>query len=143
MAARAEPDLEAALLALSAIYRELEAELAVHAPRCELSGRCCDFKGAGHELFATELEVEWARRHAAPERRGLREDSELCPFHVAGRCELRAGRPLGCRVYFCDPRFAAAMPELAERYHRRVVALHEEHGLRYRYARFVRSIREE
>lgn len=129
----------AALDALAGIYRELDAELAESNPRCELSGRCCDFPKAGHELFATDLEVEFARRHAgevpaAPEK--------LCPFWRVGRCELRDGRPLGCRVYFCDPEFAAAMPEIAERFHRRIVALHSEFAIPYRYRRFVSSVRE-
>lgn len=135
-----EADLESALESLAILYRELDAELALHRPRCELSGRCCDFPTAGHELFATDLEVTFARRAAetvpaAPER--------LCPFWRMGRCELREGRPLGCRVYFCDPGFAAAMPEIAERFHRRIVALHESHGIPYRYRRFVSSVREE
>lgn len=131
---------ELALAELDAIYRELEAELAALSPRCELSGRCCDFKTSGHELFATELEVDHAKAHggAAPPSAPI----DLCPFWKAGRCELRDGRPLGCRVYFCDPAYADAMPEIAERYHRRIVSLHERFGLDYRYRRFILRIRE-
>ena len=32
-----------ALARLDALYADLDAELAALAPRCELSGRCCDF----------------------------------------------------------------------------------------------------
>lgn len=133
---------------LRALYQALEEELGRRAPRCELSGRCCDFKTSGHVLFATDLEVDFALQESsaaqgpAGEVRGAVDDPELCPFHVEGLCGLRGGRPMGCRVYFCDPTYADEMPEVAERYHRQVIAIHERYGLPYRYGRFVASIRE-
>lgn len=134
------PIPDAAFDALRALYDELDAELAETNPRCEFSGRCCDFDAAGHELFSTDLEVAYARRFGGANPKDA--PARLCPFWRAGRCELRKGRPFGCRVYFCDPDFAAAMPEVAERYHRKIVALHTRHGVPYRYRRFVASIRE-
>jgi hypothetical protein len=130
----------AALADLESLYRDFETELARHQPRCELSGRCCDFERAGHELFVTDLEVAYARAHATVPPANA--PAKLCPYWQAGRCELRSGRPFGCRVYFCNKEFAEAMPELAERFHRRIVELHEKHGVTYRYRRFVVSIRE-
>lgn len=126
---------------LEALYAELDAEVRSTAVRCDLRGVCCDFEKAGHVLYATDVEVEFARRNGGahpPEAAPT-----ACPFFQRARCTLRDGRPLGCRVYFCDPAYADAMHELAERYHRRVVQLHEAHGVAYRYAPFVRTIREE
>jgi Fe-S-cluster containining protein len=131
----------AALAALSELYADLEREQAKASPRCDLKGDCCDFDRTDHVLFATGLELAYARRSGGD--RPLPDAQEQhCPFFRAGRCHLRAGRPLGCRVYFCDPSYADRMRELAERYHRRVVAIHEQHKIPYRYRRFVQAIRE-
>lgn len=124
---------------LAALYAEVDAEIAAAAPRCEMSGRCCNFKLMGHELWATALETAYARRAAAeqvPEA-----EAGLCPWHVEGLCTLRDGRPLGCRTYFCDSDFTEAGQVLHERMHRRLAQLHETHAVPYRYERFVDAVR--
>lgn len=124
---------------LAALYARVDAEIAAANPRCELSGRCCDFPRSGHRLFATDLEAA----HAAAAAGGVpAAPSGLCPWWVDGRCANRAGRPLGCRVYFCDPAWEPAMSAVYERWHAELQSLHARHGLPYRYAEFVRSVRE-
>ncbi len=125
---------------LERTYDELRREVAATEVACDLRGLCCDFARSGQLLFATELEVEYARAHGGESPPDAPPDA--CPWFQRGRCELRDGRPLGCRVYFCDPAYAEKMTEIAERHHRRVVRIHEEHGLEYRYTRFVRTVRE-
>jgi Fe-S-cluster containining protein len=125
--------------ALAEIYARLDAEIAARNPRCELSGRCCDFPTSGHRLYASDLETDFAV--AAAGGRVPEAASGLCPWHVEGRCTQRQGRPLGCRVYFCDPGFADEMPHVYERYHAEVRALHERHGLPYDYREFVEAVR--
>ena len=132
--------LAAAFVELAELYARVDAEVASHAPRCEMSGRCCDFPRSEHRLYASSLETAFARDRAAgpvPEA-----DSGLCPWHVDGLCTLRDGRPLGCRLYFCDPDWADTMPRVYERAHAEILALHERHGLRYEYASFVHAVRE-
>ncbi len=131
--------LERALAELRALYADLGREIESTGVRCARRGACCDFARADHVLFATALEVAYARRNggAAPPPAA----PGVCAFHVGGSCVLRAGRPLGCRVYFCDPDFAERMHDLAARYHDRVARLHEEHGLPYEYGRFVEMVR--
>ncbi len=129
-----------ALRELGRLYEELRGEVGENGVRCELRGLCCDFEAAGHELFATDLERTWARTHGGEEVPDAPAGS--CPWFRRGTCHLRDGRPLSCRVYFCDPSFADEMSRLAERYHRRVVEIHERHGVPYRYARFVETVRE-
>jgi hypothetical protein len=129
----------AASVALAGLYARVDAEIAARNPRCELSGRCCDFPRSGQRLYASALESAFAvdtAGGAAPDA-----PSGLCPWHVEGRCTHRQGRPLGCRVYFCDPGFAAEMPDVYERYHAELRALHEEHGVPYTYAPFVEAVR--
>lgn len=126
----------AARAELADLYRRVDARVAASRPRCELSGRCCDFPTSGHELWTTALEVEYARaawEGAVPPAAG----SGLCPFHVDGLCTHREGRPLGCRVYFCDPAWAAEMPAVYEAFHGELAALHVRHQRPYGYRRFV------
>ena len=92
----------------------VDAALAEARPVCAMSGRCCDFPTSGHELWATDLETALARQRAGgpvPEA-----PSGLCPWHVEGTCRLRDGRPLGCRLYFCDPSWEESMPAAYERF---------------------------
>lgn len=129
----------AALAGLRELYRELEAELAALAPRCELSGRCCNFPASGLTLFSTDLELAHLAA-ATPLRAGR--DAQLCPWWVEGLCTAREGRPLGCRVYFCDESKADELAALSERYHARLKQLHVASGARYLYAPFVRRVAE-
>lgn len=149
------PDIDAELTAL---YARVDAVLADARPRCEMSGRCCDFPNTDHELWSSALELAYARRHApgaAPaEASGGATDlspvssavppapSGQCPWYVEGTCRNREGRPLGCRLYFCDPAWAPAMPQVYERFHEELKALHEAAGVPYGYHRFVDAVRD-
>jgi len=131
---------EAAFQELRGLYEELAAELSGNPVRCDLRGLCCDFDKSDHVLFSTDLEVRYARFHGGPTVPDAPTGS--CPWFVEGTCRLRDGRPLSCRVYYCDPGFADAMSEIAERYHRRVIEIHERNGIPYRYSKFVDTVRE-
>ena len=37
-----------------------------------------------------------------------------CPFQVNNLCTARETRPLGCRIYFCDPAYQGRMAEITE-----------------------------
>jgi Fe-S-cluster containining protein len=132
-----EPTPEAraeAFRRLAAVYAELEALLAAVRPVCLARGVCCRFEEAGHELFATALEADYAAAHhpdaPAPEAPGR------CPYHVAGRCTAREGRPLGCRTYFCDKPFEEALQATHERLLAEVRRIEVETGYPRTYARF-------
>jgi hypothetical protein len=45
-------------------------------------------------------------------------DAGLCPFWRDGRCSIRPARPLGCRLYFCDPGDPALSEQLCQHAHR-------------------------
>ncbi len=125
----------AEILALRQLYEALDRELQAIRPVCELSGRCCRFAEYGHSLFVTDLELqELFLRHGPPNE----PIGETCPYQSStGTCEAREGRPLGCRVYFCDPTYQSVMPELTEQHHRQLVALHERERVPYRYGEFL------
>lgn len=141
---RDEAGSESALRELAVLYAELEAELARIAPRCELSGRCCDFPRSGLTLFSTDLELDLLERRTPPPDAAAvgGEDDRLCPHWRGGLCQAREGRPLGCRLYFCDERKALALEELSVRFHDRLKRLHDRAGIAYRYGPFVPRVRE-
>jgi Fe-S-cluster containining protein len=132
------PVPDEALDRLEAVYRELAAAIDAAAPRCELSGVCCDFDRCDHVLFATDLEVRFLLARTPI---SWRPDGKLCPFWRGRLCVARDGRPLGCRVYFCDPAFRDRMPEIAEAFQRRLRELHEAFGIEYRYRPLVETLR--
>ena len=116
---------------LLALYDDLAADIARAAPVCELSGRCCRFKEYGHTLFISRPEAELLLEQGLPE--GAAIDEAGCPFQVNGLCTARERRPLGCRVYYCDPSYAGVGEALSERYIARLKALHDETGTNWEY----------
>lgn len=136
-------DLETVRRELRALYADLEAEIARHAPRCVVSGRCCRFESFGHTLFLSAPEADLLVADAPPPARPL-DDGATCPWQDdRGHCTAREARPLGCRVYFCDPAYETTIaPQLSEefiaRWKARVVAL----GLPWDYAPLHRHLRD-
>lgn len=108
------PEMESAMVQLGRLYGLVENKVTSQGPVCELSARCCRFREFGHDLFLTALEHEYLLASGEPAVEPLRA-GENCPWQASsGVCMARAGRPLGCRVYFCDPNFAETMPEIME-----------------------------
>jgi Fe-S-cluster containining protein len=59
---------------------------------------------------------------------------DFCPFQEHNLCTARDPRPLGCRVYFCDPTYQNRGDEITETFLRRLKELAETHELSWRYA---------
>lgn len=124
---------------LEALYAEVERIVRASRAVCLARGVCCRFEDAGHRLFASGLEADYAAAQhpdaPAPEAPGR------CPYHVDGRCTARAGRPLGCRTYFCDAGPGAALEEEHEELLRRIRAIEKETGYPRVYASFPELVR--
>ena len=99
--------------AVLAVYEAADAAVAAAAPRCDASGRCCRFTEYGHTLFISAFEAELLLDGAPLTAEGpFTRDG--CPYQVNGLCTAREARPLGCRIYFCDPTFQERMAEITE-----------------------------
>lgn len=117
------------------VYEEVAADLASRPNLfCELSGRCCRFAEAGHELYLTRLEFDEMVAHGGARAA----DPETCPWLENGLCANRDGRALACRTYFCSDEAAAA--EVTEHWHRVIRKLHADYGLEYDYRRLVNFV---
>lgn len=127
---------------LRELYARLDAEVARRAPVCRISGRCCRFLEYGHTLFLSAPEFEYLVSEAPDPVRSL-DDGETCPWQdERGRCTAREARPLGCRVYFCDPTYEPAAPEISESFIAGLRRLADRHGLRWDYAPLHRHLHE-
>ena len=115
-----------------AVYAAAEAAVAAAAPRCDASGRCCRFTEYGQTLFISHFEAEILLESAPPFAQPVSRDG--CPFQVNGLCTTRETRPLGCRIYFCDPAYQDTGNAISETFLRRLKALAEEHAIGWRYA---------
>src|SRR5215813_7644208 len=85
------------------VYAEVDRAVAAAGPVCVASGRCCRFKEYGHTLFLSNLEADILLAEAPPYEQPVAEDG--CPFQKGTLCTAREPRPLGCRVFFCDPAY--------------------------------------
>jgi hypothetical protein len=114
------------------LYTEVDREVAAAGPVCLASGRCCRFKEYGHVLFLSNLEAD-VLLSAAPGYE-LPVSSDFCPFQKENLCTAREPRPLGCRIYYCDPAYQETSKEITEKYLRRLKELAVEHGIDWKYA---------
>jgi hypothetical protein len=138
--ASASPDPDQFRPALHALYDALDAEVARLGPVCGLSGRCCRFAEYGHTLFLSAPEADLLLAEAPPPARPL-DRGETCPWQDhAGRCTARAARPLGCRVYYCDPAYQGHAEALSEIFIGRLKKLVNEHNLPWEYAPLHRHL---
>lgn len=115
-----------------AIYAAADAAVAAAGPKCDASGRCCRFKEYGHTLFISQLESDVLLAAAPPYEQPV--SADFCPFQIEGLCTAREPRPLGCRVYFCDPTYQETGNQITEKYLSELKHLANELGLGWRYA---------
>jgi Fe-S-cluster containining protein len=114
------------------LYRDVDADVAAAGPVCVASGRCCRFKEYGHTLFISKLEADVLLAAAPPYDRPV--SADFCPFQKGNLCTAREPRPLGCRVYYCDPGYQDTGTRISEEYLRRLKRLADEHGVEWQYA---------
>ncbi|MBX9628282.1 MAG: hypothetical protein K2X82_31070 [Gemmataceae bacterium] len=123
------PELRRAVLG---VYADVDRAVAAAGPRCDASGRCCRFTEYGHTLFLSQFEAELLLEAAPPYDTPVSRDG--CPFQVGGLCTARDARPLGCRIYFCDPAYQETGNRITEEAVAALKRLADEHEAGWRYA---------
>jgi hypothetical protein len=114
------------------IYKEVDQAVAAAGPVCVASGRCCRFKDYGHVLFLSNLEADVLLDSAPPYQQPVSPD--FCPFQRNNLCTAREPRPLGCRIFYCDPSYQEAGNQITEEALGRLKQLAQEHGIIWQYA---------
>lgn len=127
--AKSTPEAE-----LKALYEQVDREVARYGPACQLSGRCCRFKEFAHTLFASTVEIRYLVA-AAPEPSRPLDRGETCPWQdERGRCTARDARPLGCRIFYCDPAYQESAHEISERSIKELKKITQRWNLAWSYA---------
>jgi hypothetical protein len=114
------------------LYAEVDAAVAEAGPKCDASGRCCRFKEWDHVLFLSQLEADLLLVAAPGYEKPVSPD--FCPFQVEKLCTAREPRPLGCRIYFCDPNYQDTGQRIMEAALQKLKLLAEEAQCGWRYA---------
>lgn len=126
---------------MAGFYDQLDRTIADHGPTCWNRGSCCKFGEYGHKLFVTTVEMAYFVRGTRDDwRPPSAEDS--CPFQVQGRCTAREHRPMGCRIFFCDPDAQEWQSDEYERQLRTLKSLSAAAGVDYRYIEWMRALRQ-
>src|SRR5947207_10940527 len=123
-------DLRRAVLQL---YADADRDVAAAGPACVASGRCCRFAEYGHVLFVSNLEADVLLASAPPYDPDAVTPA-FCPFQKGNLCTAREPRPLGCRVYYCDPAYQETGSLIMEEYIRRLKKIADEEGREWGYA---------
>jgi Fe-S-cluster containining protein len=114
------------------LYDAVDREVAAAGPVCVASGRCCRFKEYGHVLYLSNLEADVLLAGGPPYDRPVTPD--YCPFQKGNLCTAREPRPLGCRVYYCDPGYQETGNRITEEFLRRLKELADAHAVAWHYA---------
>jgi len=114
------------------LYREVDKEVAAAGPVCVASGRCCRFKEYGHVLFVSKLEADVLLAAAPPYETPV--SADFCPFQKENLCTAREPRPLGCRVYYCDPNYQETGNRITEKYLEKLKQLADQNVEEWQYA---------
>ena len=142
------------------LFSDVDARIRTLGVGCWAHGDCCDFERSEHRLYASQLEIAFVRETRggdldaaargdrpgnanATDRQHLQQNERLCPFWIDGRCTERERRPLGCRTFFCDPRYRDAVEALYEEYLAKLRLLADAYGVPWGYRPFVAALREE
>jgi Fe-S-cluster containining protein len=123
------------------LYADADRDVAAAGPVCVASGRCCRFAEYGHVLFLSNLEADVLLASAPPYDPDAVTPA-FCPFQKGNLCTAREPRPLGCRVYYCDPNYQDRCSEISELYVKRLKELADEHGVEWLYAPLHRFLKD-
>ena len=124
--------------AMELLYADADRQIAEQNATCLNRGQCCEFGTFGHRLYVTALEVVYYLAAGDPPPPITH---NACPHAQPGKCTARDRRPLGCRIFYCDPNQQSWQGPLTEKYHARLRALHQELNVPYFYADWMTVLR--
>ncbi len=125
-------------LVMAAFYARADARIAAQPGTCWNKGACCRFGEFDHRLYVTALEVAYYLAMGEAKAPGV---TDACPHAYEGKCHVRDRRPLGCRIFFCDPAAQDWQGPLTEELHAELRRMHDDLGVPYFYADWMTVLR--
>jgi hypothetical protein len=138
-------------LAMAAFFAEVDQSIARQNPVCRNRGACCRFDSFGHKLYVTGVELIYfvqgqraAWRYMPAQKQAWRraDGTGVCPCHVGGECTARSHRPLGCRIFYCDPDTRDWQQAEYELWQGELRRRGVRFGVDYRYLEWLSALRE-
>ena len=123
---------------LAEIYRCLEEELIALNPGCKGCGTCCRFSVFDHVLYASNIEVDYVTSHREVSDFDIQDN--VCPFLINNQCAIRDFRTLGCRVFYCNPRYKDTSQDIYEKYYRMIKDLSKKYTITWEYQPFLKHL---
>jgi hypothetical protein len=139
IAAAGRPEVVAAM---RRFYEDADRDIATQPATCWNRGDCCRFGQFGHRLFVTSLEVCY---YIATGEMPPPITDDTCPHAFDGKCHARDRRPLGCRIFYCDPNAQSWQGPFTEDRLAVLRDLHQKLDVPYVYAdwmAFLRTLRQ-
>lgn len=126
---------------MRAFFARVDAAVAEKTPVCTNRGLCCRFGEFGHRLYVTRLELAWFIGRQRPF--GLRPatSADACPYQLNGLCTAREHRPLGCRIFFCDPASRDWQGPMYEEFLAELKGIGAEFGIPYQFGDWLDALR--
>jgi len=134
--------------AMAAFFAEVDRSIARQNPVCRNRGACCRFDSFGHKLYVTGVELIYfvqgqrAAWRYMPAQKQACHPAGVCPYHVGGECTARSHRPLGCRIFYCDPDTRDWQQVEYEIWQGELRRLGLRFGVDYRYVEWLSALRE-
>ena len=126
---------------LKDLYEQVDSELSSVQPECSACGKCCDFETSGHQVWASEIEIEYLLTNA-PAAYPQNLEQGKCPYWRDNKCAAHNFRLLGCRAFHHDKDSQEKCREIYEKYLARIKLIVVNENLRWRYDNFLSAIGE-
>jgi hypothetical protein len=128
--------------AMQTFYDETDRRIAALPYTCWNKGECCRFGQFGHRLYVTTLEAACFIAEAPDLTQpfpAITEDA--CPCAHDNQCNARDRRPLGCRIFYCDPAARDWQAPLNEELLKRLREMHDQYDVPYIYADWMQVLK--
>ena len=124
---------------MTRFYAKVDRMIESHGPTCWNRGACCQFGRYGHKLYVTSAELAYFVRGLGGHFRVPSNDT-ACPYQIQGQCTAREYRPLGCRIFYCDPDAQHWQNDAYERQLKELKSVSEDYGIDYHYCEWLSAL---
>ncbi len=121
------------------MYRQLDRKIKSFGNKCDNCKRCCNFQESKLDLFVSNIEFSYFVMNVSE---SIVPEGNVCPYLSQSGCSVREFRPIGCRIYFCNPNEGYLQSDIYESSLNDIKKFVGELGLPYGYYRWINVLEE-